>query len=118
MPLRRGYWPRFQYDVIAGIFRSSNGATLNGVQINNDALATPSKLNGSFSIAGSVVNHTILDLNLGDADDAFVRLEQGYKEHSNTLMFLKMDPAFDPLREILALQICYAASSFRNGSSN
>jgi TolB-like protein/Tfp pilus assembly protein PilF len=48
-----------------------------------------------FVPAGPFVNAYI---GLGDKDQAFAWLEQGYKEHSNILRFLKVDPAFDPLR--------------------
>lgn len=37
-------------------------------------------------------------LGLGDKDQAFAWLEQAYREHSNILRFLKVDPAFDPIR--------------------
>ena len=37
-------------------------------------------------------------LGLGDSDQAFVWLEQGYKEHSNILQTLKVLPTFDPVR--------------------
>ena len=37
-------------------------------------------------------------LGLGDTDQAFAALEQGYKEHSNILQFLKVHPHFDPIR--------------------
>lgn len=48
-----------------------------------------------FVPAGPFVNAYI---GLGDKDEAFAWLEQGYKEHSNILRLLKVDPAFDPLR--------------------
>jgi len=35
---------------------------------------------------------------LGDKEQALQWLEKGYKEHSPTLYFLKIDPALDPLR--------------------
>ena len=38
-------------------------------------------------------------LGLGDNEEAFVWLEQGYKEHSNILQWLKVHPYFDPLRD-------------------
>lgn len=38
-------------------------------------------------------------LGLGDKEQAFVWLEQGYKEHSNILQWLKVHPYFDPLRD-------------------
>jgi TolB-like protein/DNA-binding winged helix-turn-helix (wHTH) protein/Flp pilus assembly protein TadD len=37
-------------------------------------------------------------LGLGDNDQVFVWLEQGYKEHSNVLQTLKVLPLFDPIR--------------------
>jgi|HubBroStandDraft_1064217.scaffolds.fasta_scaffold01053_6 TolB-like protein/Flp pilus assembly protein TadD len=37
-------------------------------------------------------------LGLGENDQAFTWLEQCYKEHSNILRFLKVDPVFDPIR--------------------
>src|SRR5260370_2997844 len=37
-------------------------------------------------------------LGLGDYDQAFVWLEQAYKEQSNILQFVKVHPYFDPLR--------------------
>jgi len=37
-------------------------------------------------------------LGLGDNEEAFVWLEQAYKEHSNILQWLKVHPYFDPLR--------------------
>jgi TolB-like protein/Tfp pilus assembly protein PilF len=37
-------------------------------------------------------------LGLGDNEEAFAWLEQGYKEHSNILQWLKVHPYFDPLR--------------------
>jgi hypothetical protein len=37
-------------------------------------------------------------LGLGDYDQAFAWLEQGYKEQSNILQFVKVHPYFDPLR--------------------
>ena len=45
--------------------------------------------------AGAFVNAY---LGLGDTDQAFLALEQGYKEHSNILQFLKVHPHFDPIR--------------------
>jgi len=38
-------------------------------------------------------------LGLGDKEEAFAWLEQGYKEHSNILQWLKVHPYFDPLRD-------------------
>jgi tetratricopeptide (TPR) repeat protein len=37
-------------------------------------------------------------LGFGDTEQALAALEQGYKEHSNILQFLKVHPHFDPLR--------------------
>jgi TolB-like protein/Tfp pilus assembly protein PilF len=37
-------------------------------------------------------------LGLGDYDQAFVWLERAYQEHSNILLFLKVHPYFDPIR--------------------
>ena len=37
-------------------------------------------------------------LGLGDNDQAFVWLEEAYKEQSNILQFLKVHPFFDPIR--------------------
>jgi len=45
--------------------------------------------------AGAFVNAY---LGLGDNDQAFVWLEQAYKEQSNILQFLKVHPYFDPIR--------------------
>jgi TolB-like protein/DNA-binding winged helix-turn-helix (wHTH) protein/Flp pilus assembly protein TadD len=45
--------------------------------------------------AGAFVNAY---LGLGDTDQAFIALEQGYKEHSNILQFLKVHPHFDAVR--------------------
>jgi len=38
-------------------------------------------------------------LGLGDKEEAFAWLEQGCKEHSNILQWLKVHPYFDPLRD-------------------
>ena len=38
-------------------------------------------------------------LGLGEYDEAFAWLEQAYKEQSNMLQFLKVQPFYDPLRE-------------------
>ena len=38
-------------------------------------------------------------LGLGDNEEAFAWLEQGYKEQSNILQWLKVHPYFDPLRD-------------------
>lgn len=45
--------------------------------------------------AGAFVNAY---LGLGDKDQAFIWLERAYKEHSNTLQLLKVDPLFDSIR--------------------
>ena len=52
------------------------------------------------SKAGSVPASAFVNayLGLGEADQAFAWLEQAYKEHSNILQFLKVDPAFDSIR--------------------
>jgi tetratricopeptide (TPR) repeat protein len=46
--------------------------------------------------AGAFVNAY---LGLGENDEAFVWLEQAYKEQSNILQWLKVHPYFDPLRD-------------------
>lgn len=46
--------------------------------------------------AGAFVNAY---LGLGEDREAFAWLEQGYKEHSNILQWLKVHPYFDPLRD-------------------
>lgn len=46
--------------------------------------------------AGAFVNAY---LGLGETDQAFAALEQGYKEHSAILEFLKVHPHFDPIRK-------------------
>jgi len=38
-------------------------------------------------------------LGLGENEEAFVWLEQAYKEHSNILLYLKTHPYFDPIRD-------------------
>jgi len=38
-------------------------------------------------------------LGLGDKEEAFIWLEQAYKEHSNILLWVKVHPYFDPLRD-------------------
>jgi tetratricopeptide (TPR) repeat protein len=38
-------------------------------------------------------------LGLGEYDEAFVWLEQAYKEHSPILLFIKTHPYFDPIRD-------------------
>ncbi len=45
--------------------------------------------------AGAFVNAY---LGLGESDQAFVALEQAFKEHSNILLYLKVHPYFDPIR--------------------
>lgn len=37
-------------------------------------------------------------LGLGENEEAFVWLEQAYKEQSNMLQFVKVHPYFDPIR--------------------
>jgi hypothetical protein len=37
-------------------------------------------------------------LGLGENEEAFVWLEQAYKEQSNMLQFVKVHPHFDPIR--------------------
>jgi len=37
-------------------------------------------------------------LGLGDKEQAFVWLEEAYKEQSNILQFVKTHPFFDPIR--------------------
>src|SRR6266849_331191 len=37
-------------------------------------------------------------IGLGKHDEALVWLERGYEERANGMIFLKVDPAFDPLR--------------------
>lgn len=46
--------------------------------------------------AGAFVNAY---LGLGEDKEAFAWLEQGYREHSNILQWLKVHPYFDPLRD-------------------
>jgi hypothetical protein len=52
-------------------------------------------------------------LGLGDNEEAFAWLEQGYKEHSNILQWLKVHPYFTsiPSVTIPALRTCSAASA-------
>jgi hypothetical protein len=38
-------------------------------------------------------------LGLGEYDRAFFWLEEAYKEQSNLLLFLKVHPIFDPIRD-------------------
>jgi hypothetical protein len=38
-------------------------------------------------------------LGLGEDEEAFVWLEQAYKEQSNMLQFVKVHPYFDPIRQ-------------------
>lgn len=38
-------------------------------------------------------------LGLGENEEAFVWLEQAYKEQSNMLQFVKVHPYFDPIRK-------------------
>ena len=66
----------------------------------NDALRLLEELkrrrNASYVPAGAFVNAY---LGLGDNEEALVWLEQGYKEQSNMLQFVKTHPYFDPLRK-------------------
>ena len=40
----------------------------------------------------------IIYLGLGDKDQTFAWLEKAYEEHSPTILFLKVDPMWDPVR--------------------
>jgi len=64
-----------------------------------DALRLVGKLKrrqqSSYVPAAAFVNAY---LGLGDNDQAFVWLEQAYKEQSNILQFVKVHPYFDPIR--------------------
>jgi TolB-like protein/Tfp pilus assembly protein PilF len=51
--------------------------------------------NTGYVPAGAFVNAY---LGLGENDEAFVWLEQAYKEQSNMLQFVKVHPFFDPIR--------------------
>jgi TolB-like protein/DNA-binding winged helix-turn-helix (wHTH) protein/Tfp pilus assembly protein PilF len=51
--------------------------------------------NAGYAPAGALVNAY---LGLGDNEEAFVWLEQAYKEQSNMLQFVKVHPYFDPIR--------------------
>ncbi len=42
---------------------------------------------------------TVLYTALGEREKAFASLEKAYAAHDSQLMFLKIDPAFDPLRD-------------------
>jgi len=35
---------------------------------------------------------------LGETDEAFVWLEKGYQDHSGSLVWLQIEPKFDPVR--------------------
>lgn len=49
-----------------------------------------------YAPAGALVNAY---LGLGENEEAFVWLEQAYKEQSNMLQFVKVHPYFDPIRK-------------------
>jgi hypothetical protein len=49
-------------------------------------------------------------LGLGDYDEAFAWLEEAYKEQSNLLQFLKVQPSMIPCARTPALKIYSAAS--------
>ena len=53
------------------------------------------KREAGYFPAGAFVNAY---LGLGDKEQAFVWLEQAYKEQSNILQFVKTHPFFDPIR--------------------
>ena len=40
----------------------------------------------------------LIHLGLGEADEAIAWLERGYSERDHQMIFLKVDPRFDPLR--------------------
>jgi TolB-like protein/Tfp pilus assembly protein PilF len=65
----------------------------------NDALRLLAELKrrrrAGYVPAGAFVNAY---LGLGENDEAFMWLEQAYKEQSNILLFVKVHPYFDPLR--------------------
>ncbi len=65
----------------------------------NEALRLLAELQGRGK-AGSVPASAFVNayLGLGETDQAFAWLEQAYREHSNILQFLKVDPALDPIR--------------------
>jgi TolB-like protein/Tfp pilus assembly protein PilF len=52
--------------------------------------------NAGYAPAGALVNAY---LGLGENEEAFVWLEQAYKEQSNMLQFVKVHPYFDPIRK-------------------
>lgn len=52
--------------------------------------------NTGYAPAGALVNAY---LGLGENEEAFVWLEQAYKEQSNMLQFVKVHPYFDPIRK-------------------
>jgi TolB-like protein/Tfp pilus assembly protein PilF len=66
----------------------------------NDALRLLAELkqrrNAGYAPAGALVNAY---LGLGENEEAFVWLEQAYKEQSNMLQFVKVHPYFDPIRK-------------------
>ena len=43
-------------------------------------------------------NHVLIHLGLGDQTSAMERLEKAFDERSYWLIYLKVDPALDPLR--------------------
>jgi len=53
------------------------------------------KLTGYVPAASLILAY----LGLGEYDQAFLWLEEAYKEQSNILQFLKVHPFFDPLRD-------------------
>jgi len=53
------------------------------------------KLTGYIPAAALILAY----LGLGEYDQAFLWLEEAYKEQSNILQFLKVHPFFDPLRD-------------------
>ena len=65
----------------------------------SDALRLLAELNGRRH-KGFVPAQAFVEayLGLGENDQAFAWLEQGYKEHSVSLRLLKVDPRYDPLR--------------------
>lgn len=56
--------------------------------------------------AGEFVNAC---LEIGDKEQTFFWLEQGYRERSNIMMFLKVQPFFDPVRDDPAFKTCSGA---------
>jgi TolB-like protein/Tfp pilus assembly protein PilF len=66
----------------------------------SDALALLAELkrrqNAGYAPAAALVNAY---LGLGDNEQAFVWLEEAYKEQSNMVQFVKVHPYFDPIRK-------------------